>query len=200
MSEVLEVTTTPWYKRPPYLIAAAVIVVAAVAVVTDLPQHASRSVQISGDTTVIKQLNAGIDSCAFAVTEALGFYHDEKANGLDASDRAVVPRLLADDQQACSYTSESIYDLSNIEVPGSSSGKYIGRLVNTATTWATSDGLGAIEAVQALWSSPKDAAAERDLVKDEQDLTDDRIIVLTDIEAADKILNTHLPAVGLPAV
>jgi hypothetical protein len=200
MSEILEVRATPWYKRPPYLIAAAVLVVVMVAVVTDLPQHASRSVQISGDTTVIKQLNAGIDSCAFAVKEAMGFNHDEQANNLNPSDRAAVPRLLADDQQACSYTSESIYDLSDIEVPGSSSGKYIGRLVNTATIWATSDGLAAIEAIQALWSAPHDAAAQRDLVKAEQELTQDRIIVLTDIQAADKILSAHLPSVGLPAL
>jgi hypothetical protein len=200
MSEILEVRATPWYKRPPYLIAAAVLVVVMVAVVTDLPQHASRSVQISGDTTVIKQLNAGIDSCAFAVKEAMGFNHDEQANNLNPSDRAAVPRLLADDQQACSYTSESIYDLSDIEVPGSSSGKYIGRLVNTATIWATSDGLAAIEAIQALWSAPHDAAAQRDLVKAKQELTQDRIIVLTDIQAADKILSAHLPSVGLPAL
>ncbi|MGO9196212.1 MAG: hypothetical protein ACLQK4_03660 [Acidimicrobiales bacterium] len=190
----------PWYKRRRTLVIGVILLIAAVTVVTDLPQNASRGVQVGSDTTVVNSVNASVKSCAFAVHESLGLYGEEKTDKLTASERAQVPSLLGDDQAACSFTNDDIYTLSNIEVPGSAAGKYLERLVGTVTTWATSDALAAIEAIQTLWASPSDAKAVRALGVAEKRLIDDRTIALTDVQAADKVLKAHLPALGLPAV
>ena len=73
---------------------------------------------------------------------------------------------MSDDQTACSFTSENIYDLTtNIQVPGTPAGKHLGQVVATATLWTTSDALRAIEDVQALMNDPGNAAALHNLVE-----------------------------------
>ena len=56
---------------------------------------------------------------------------------LPSSEQRQVPGLLTDDQAACSFTDDSIYQLSTITVPGSGSGRDLGQLVGTVTLWAT---------------------------------------------------------------
>ena len=67
--------------------------------------------------------------------------------------------MLRDDQSACSFTSSSIYDLSNVEGTGTPAGKDINQVVNVATIWATSDALAAIEDIQTLSTDPGNAQA-----------------------------------------
>ncbi len=171
---------------------------AIITVISDLPEHASRPAQISSDTSVVRDVNSDLASCAFAVGEAYTIYRDKLSSRLSQSETARVPSLLRDDQNACSFTDESIFNLSNIEVPGSLAGRHLQDLVSTVTLWATSDGLAAIEAVQTLFSRPGDQAAQRQLSRATTELANDRRRAIAEIAAADQVLAAHFPAVQLP--
>ena len=107
---------------------------------------------------------------------------------------------MSDDQSACSFTNEGIFDLSNIQVAGTPAGKQLGQLVATATLWTTSDALRAIEDVQTLMNDPGNAAALHSLSKAEAQLAADRRTALAQEEAQPTVtLDTHLPPVDLPA-
>jgi hypothetical protein len=174
--------------------AVAVIVIAAV--ITDLPTHATPATNIAAETAVIQQINTDLSPCVFAVGEALMLRGDETSGTLSSAHRAQIPGLLRDDQDACSLTSQTIFDLSDIEVPGGAAGRDVGSALNTATIWATSDALGAIETIQALTNGP-DAKAKAQLAVDKRLLSSDRDKVTADIEAAGRLLRTNLPLVNL---
>jgi hypothetical protein len=108
--------------------------------------------------------------------------------------------MLRDDQDACSFTSSSIYDLSNVEGTGTPAGKEINQLVVVTTTWATSDALAAIEDIQTLSTDPRNAAALADLPKREATLAQDRARADGLVTSADRILHAHLPMPDLPAL
>ena len=122
----------------------------------------------------MSEVNTDLAPCALAVHQAIGIWNLQAAHALTPADRAPTPGLLGDDQSACSYTSEYIYDLSDIQVPGTTAGKDVGQVIATATLWTTSDALGAIEDVQTLMNNPNDAAALRNLSKEEAQLAADR--------------------------
>ena len=190
----------PWYRRRAFLVGAVVVAVVAVTVVTDLPQHASRPVQIAGDSTVMSEVNSDVGACSYALGESFTIYGDLVGHRLTSSDAAEAPGLLSDDQTACSYANDSIYELSNIEVPGSAAGKDLGQLVDTVSLWATSDALRAIEEIQALDTDPSSTTALRNLSQAEQMLTSDRTQAESELEAADNVLHTRLPALHLAEV
>ena len=190
----------PWYRRRNALIALVVAAVAAVTVVADLPQHASRAVKIGEDNSVMKEVNAYNKSCAYAVTEAFSFYRDETTHSLTPSQAARVPSLLRDDQLACSFTNQEIFNLSNVEAPGSADGRDLQRLVGTVTTWSTSDALASIEVIQALTAHPSDAKAKAALVKEEKLLETDRKIALSQLGAAEQAVNGRLVSLQLPSL
>ena len=192
---------SPWYRRRAVLVGGALAVVVAVTVITDLPVHTSRAADISSEKGVLSELNTDLAPCAYAVHEAVvTIWGGQSAGTLTASDRATSVSLLRDDQSSCSYTSETIYDLSNIEVPGSPAGKELGDLVATATLWSTSDALQAIEAVQALMHNGNDSGAQRSLSKAEARLAEDRRAGLAEEGRADRILDTRLPGPDLPVL
>jgi hypothetical protein len=191
---------TPWRRRRALLVGGAVVVILAITVLTDLPVNTSRSQDIAGERSVMQELNADIAPCALAVHQALGIWGLQASHTLTASDRANTPGLLSDDQSACSFTNESIYDLTNIEVPGSPAGKEIGDLVATATLWTTSDALRAIEDVQTLMTNPTDAKALGSLSVEERRLAADRRSANAEDGAADRILDTRLPRPDMPAL
>jgi hypothetical protein len=195
-----EATVNPWYKRRAWLVSAALVVVVAITVLTDLPGHDSRAGQISDDASVMSQVNADIGPCSYALGESLTIYHDLSAHALTASEMKQAPGLLTDDQDACSYTDDSIYELSNIDIPGSASGKYMGQVVSTVTWWATADALAAIEEIQAFDSNPSDTTASTRLIHFERLLVNERAQAESELEAADALLQTHLPAVNLTLV
>jgi hypothetical protein len=120
---------------------------------------------------------------------------------LTTAERAPTPGLLSDDQSACSFTNQGIYDLTNnIDTPGTAAGKQLGNLVATATLWVTSDALQAIEDVQRLMVDPNDGAVERNLSKEEGLLASDRRTALVEENAADRDLEIRLQPVDLPSV
>jgi hypothetical protein len=189
-----------WYRRRATLVAAVVVVVVAITVITDLPVHTSRASDISVEQGVMAELNPDLAPCAYAVHEALGIWGDQLAHTLSAEDEKESGSLLSDDQQACSFTDESIYDLSNIEVPGSPAGKDLGDLVATSVLWTTSDALQAIEAVQTLMVHGHDASALTSLAKAEDAMAADRAAGLREVASADHALDTTLARPDMPAM
>lgn len=183
------------------IVTAVVVVILAVTALTDLPSHATKASQTSEDTAIMKEVVSDIAPCAYAVNESFTIWKDTESHTLSSSDIARVPGLLRDDQTACSFTSEAIYDLtSNIEVPQTTSGKPLGQMVGTVTLWATSDALSAIESIQTLTSDPGNAAALKQLQKEEPILASDRAQAEAQLNATDKILSTKLPALNLPVL
>lgn len=189
-------SVTPWYRRRAFLVCAGVVVVVAAAVISDLPTPTSRASDIQAESAVISEINSDVAPCVFSVHEALTLYADE-AGTLSAAHRSQIPGLLRDDQNACSYTNANIFDLSDIDLLGTPAGKQVGQAVNTATVWATSDALGAIEAVQSLTSDPTDRKARSTLRGDERLLAADRDKATAEIDTAGRLLDTRLPALGL---
>jgi hypothetical protein len=191
--------TRPWYRRRAVIVALVLAAVVAVTVVTDLPVHTSRASDISSEEGVISELNTDLAPCVLAVHEALEIWGDQSAHTLSAKDLATSASLLRDDQNACSFTNETIFDLSNIEVPGSPAGKDMGDLVATSVLWTTSDALRAIEAVQALMLNGHDAGAQSALLKAERAMAADRQKSLAELARADRLLDTHLTRPDIPA-
>jgi hypothetical protein len=187
-----------WFKRTWVLAAAAVAVVAIASVAVDLPSRTTVATDTADQTSIMQQINAGIDGCSYGVKETFTIYQDLKRGTLTSSDRSEVPAMMRDDQTACSFTSSDIYDLSNVEGTGTPAGKNIGNVVNVVTLWATSDALGAIEDIQSLYTDPGDGTALRNLSKEEGALARDRATADGDVTAADRILKAKLPMPDLP--
>jgi hypothetical protein len=190
----------PWYRRRGLLVAAIVVAVLAITVVTDLPSHATRATNIASANTVITEVNSDMSSCVFAAKEAFTIYADQLDNSLTATDRSKIPSLLTDDETACSFTNDAIFSLSDVEVPGSEVGKQLGHIVNSVTLWATSDALGAIEAIQRLSADPRNADALATLAKSRQMLAADRAAADTALRNAETTLDTTLIQLYLPQI
>ena len=187
-----------WYRRTWVLVAAGVAAVVIACVAVDLPSHTTTAADTADQTSVMQQINSGIDGCSYGVKETFTIYQDLKRNSLTASDRAEVPAMMRDDQDACSFTSSNIYDLSNVEGTGTPAGKDINQVVNVATIWATSDALAAIEDIQTLTTDPGNVTARTDLPKRESALAQDRAKADGYVTSADRILHAHLPRPDLP--
>jgi len=189
-----------WQRHRGLLIGLTVFVVLLVTVLTDLPVSTSRADDINAERSVMNEVNTDLAPCALAVHQATGIWNLQVAHALTPADRAPTPGLLSDDQTACSFTNENIYDLANIQVPGTPAGKHVGQVVATAMLWTTSDSLRAIEDVQTLMNNSANAAALHNLSTEEAQLAADRRSALSEEQAADRVLDTHLPPVGLPAI
>ncbi|MGO8824598.1 MAG: hypothetical protein ACLQU9_05095 [Acidimicrobiales bacterium] len=189
-----------WQRHRGLFIVLVVLVVVLITVLSDLPVSTSRASDISAERSVMSEVNTDLAPCALAVHQAIGIWNLQAAHALTPADRAPTPGLLGDDQSACSYTSEYIYDLSDVQVPGTTAGKDVGQVIATATLWTTSDSLGAIEDVQTLMNNPNDAAVLRNLSKEEAQLAADRRTAISEEDAADRALDTRLQPVDLPVV
>ena len=117
---------------------------------------------------------------------------------LSPSEQSQVPSLLNDDQSACSFTDDSIYNLSTMDVPGGAYGNDLGQMVSVVTLWATSDALAAIEEIQALDTTPSDKGARQNLAKDDGVLRHDRTRA-ADRYDLDKLLGRGCPVGTGPA-
>lgn len=195
-------STAPiWQRRRGLVIALAVVVIAVITVLTDLPTPTSRASDISAERALMTEVNSDLGPCALGIHQAIGIWNLEATHRLTAANRSSTPGLLNDDQSACSFTSDGIYDLTtNIDPPGTAAGKDLGDVVATATLWTTSDALKMIEDVQTLMDQPDDRAVLRNLSKEQTQLAADRRTALAQEHAADTVLNTRLQPVDLPAV
>lgn len=191
----------PWLHRHRSLaIAAILVVILVVTVLTDLPVSTSRASDISAERSVMSEINGDLAPCALAIHQAVGIWTLQAAHQLTPADRAPTPGLLGDDQTACSFASEGIDDLADVQPPGTPAGKHLGDMVATTMLWTTSDALQGIEDVQTLMSSPNDTTALHSLAKEEAQLDADRGTAIAQEQAADHTLQTHLQPVDLPAV
>jgi len=189
-----------WYKRAWVLATGAVVAVVVASVLVDLPSKTTVATDTADQTAVMKQINSAIAGCSFGVAETFTIYQALQKHSLSASNKAETPSMLRDDQSACSFTSSSIFDLSNVQGTGTAAGKNIGQVVNVATLWATSDALGAIEDIQTLTTSPGNATALADLSKRQVALAQGRTQARNYVLAADRILNARLPMPDMPAL
>ena len=187
-----------WYRRTSFAVAIAVVVVIIASVLVDLPSHTTPAADIAAQSDVMNQINSDIAGCAYAAQETFTILEDLRTGLLTTSDRSEAPSMLRDDQTACSFTSGSIYDLSNVEGTGSAAGKRIGDIVDLATTWATSDALAAIEDIQNIYSGQASNSTNANLSHEEVLLGEDRATAIADVAAADRILHARLPQPNLP--
>ncbi len=193
-----EPVTPVWYKRGWVLVAAAVVALIVASVLVDLPTHTTVATDTADQSAVMKQINTALAGCSYGVKETFTIYQGQRAGTLSASDRSLTPSMLRDDQSACSFTSSSIYDLSNVQGTSTPAGKNIGLVVNVATLWATSDALAAIEDIQTLSTDPANAKAIADLPQREAALARGRAQAFGDVRAAEHILHTKLPVPDMP--
>lgn len=179
---------------------AGVVVVVGACVVADLPRHTTHTGQVSAAVSVVNQINSDVAPCAYAVKEAVAIEAALSNGTMPASDRSRIPGLLRDDQNACAFTNSSINDLANLEIPGTAAGTHLGDAVSSATMWASSDALAAVEAVQRLASNPLDASARTQMVTSERTMGTERETIVGHVKAAEGILGTHLPELVLPVI
>jgi len=182
----------------PITVAIAIVVVAAV--ITDLPAHESLAGELSAGSALLKEVNNDVSPCSFSLNETNTIYRDQLAGKLSASDHSRVPSLLQDDAAACSFTSDNINDLADIEEPGTGAGKYLSQVVSLTQTWTTSDALGAINDIIILVATPGNKAAETDLRTRQAFLISDRRAAMAAMADADHYLKGSLPALEMPAV
>ena len=161
-----------WQRHRGLLIGLTIFVVLLITVLSDLPVSTSRADDINAERSVMSEVNTDLAGCALAVHQAIGIWNLQAAHALTPADRAPTPGLLSDDQAACSFTNEDIYDLANIQVPGTPAGKHLGQLVAAALLWTTSDSLRSIEDVQTLMNNSSNVAALHSLSTEEAPLGD----------------------------
>jgi hypothetical protein len=188
----------PFFKKRGFLVGIGIVVIIGAAVVSDLPQHPSLAAQISSDTAAVKQINTDAAACAYAVGEAFAIRGDQLGHRLSASDRGRVPALLQQDQVACSFTSQPINDLATIELPGSSAGKSLEKIVSNVTFWTSSDANATIVDITELFDTPSAAKPLKDLRYRERLLAQDRAAAIRAQQSAEHTLNAKLPSVALP--
>jgi hypothetical protein len=187
----------PWWRRRSVLLGAAGLAVIAIAVITDLPTPTSPTSDAKAESTIIGEVNTDVAPCVYAVHEAMLIYVDRVSGQLNSADRAQVPSLIRDDEDACSLTDSSVFDLSDIDVIGSPAGKQISDAISTSTVWVTSDALGVIDLIETLQQHPHDQRAQAQLTVDRQRMTEDRARVDAEVASASRLLNRTLPNVHL---
>lgn len=182
-----------WYRRPWFLLTVAVILIVGVSVITDLPHHLSKAEDASAQNATMQQINTDIAPCNYAVKEAFSFYNDKEKGSLTPSNLQQIPHLLVADQSACSFTSGSIYDLTNnIQVLDTTAGKNLDHMLIVIVKWTTDDALAAIEDIQYLFVHPGDQSKIHNLTAQQLLLSHDRQVALADEATASHDLATTL--------
>jgi hypothetical protein len=190
----------PWYRRRAGLVAGAVVAILVVTVLTDLPAPDNRASDIAAAKTVISQTSTDLAPCANATGEAFQLYGFRTAGTITGYQRANAAQWLNQDVVACSFANAQVFDLSNVDVPGTPSGKLLGDMLSWATQWATSDALNAMDAIEKLMVDPNDAAERATLQTQWHLMAVDRAHADHSLQAAAASLETPLPTLGLPQI
>ena len=190
-----------WYKRPWFLITAVVVVVAAISIVSDLPHRITKTEDAASQNATLKEINADIKPCAFAVSESFNFYNKYVAGKLTASELTQIPPLLVGDQTACSFASQPVYDLTNnIQPRETAAGKHIDRVISVVQRWITDNALASIEDIQYLFKHPDSSSKIGDLASQELKLNKDRQLALREVKAAEADIGIALVSLKLPVL
>ncbi|MGH3733251.1 MAG: hypothetical protein ACRDVC_07755 [Acidimicrobiales bacterium] len=158
-------------KRPWVLLTLGIAIVVVVSIITDFPKTITKAQDASDQNATMKEINADLAPCVFALHESLTFLGEDARGQLTKSDLSQVPGLLVGDRAACSFASQAVYDLTNnIQVTETKAGKYIDRLVNVVTLWITNHALRAVDDVSLLFAQPKNQRIMRNLARQETEL------------------------------
>ena len=197
----LGITKAVWYRRPWVLATLAVVVIVAISVVIDLPRPLTKAQDQASQNASIKEINADLAECSFAVKESFSFYNMQVRGKLTSSDLAQVPLLLTGDETACSFASQPVYDLTNnLQVDDTKSGKHIDRMLSVVEQWITDYALASIRDIQYLFNHPGDAQTIRHLASQEQQLAIDRTKALNDEVLAVRALGRPLISLKIPSL
>lgn len=197
----LGITKAVWYRRPWFLLTVALVVVAAISVIVDLPGHMTPKQDASTQNASIKEINADLEECSFAVRQSFSFYNQDVAGTLTSSDLAQLPTLLTGNQTACSFASEPVYDLTNnLQIDDTKAGIHIDHMLSAVEQWITNNALASIEDIQYLVNHPGNTKKIQNLAAEESDLQRGRTRALNDEAIAQKILGLTLVPVRLPVL
>lgn len=190
-----------WYKRPWVLISAAVVIVVGLSVLSDLPHPLTNAQDVAAQNASIKQINADIAPCTYAVQEAFRFYRESVAGTMTPAHLKVANTYLTNDQTVCSFAGAGMSELTNnLDVLRTTAGKNIDLLVKVVVTWMDSDANGAIFDIQHLIAHPGQQSTLRDLRSRQDFLAKDREIALGYLNAASTILGVPLTNLKLPVL
>jgi hypothetical protein len=194
-------TKSTWYKRPWVLSVVGVVLIVGLSVLMDLPSRSSNQQQAADLAPQIRLINQDSRPCAYAVRETFQILSDSAHHHLSALERARAPKMLTDDQTACSFASGPLYDLTNnIDIGFTRAGIPINHLLTTVTTWASSDALAAVNDIQKLYLHPGTRSLIEDLGRRIALLSSDRMKAFADVRQAETILHVKLPHPILPSL
>jgi len=197
----LGITKAVWYRRPWVLVALSLIVIVAISVVIDLPRHITKAQDVASQNASITEINSDLAECAFAVKESFSFYNRDVNGTLSPSNMVLVSTLLTDDETACSFASQPVYDLTNnIQVQDTASGKHIDKMLSAVERWITDYALASIRDIQNLFNHPGDAKTIRHLASQERRLANERLVALNDEAQANDALGLKLDALKIPSL
>lgn len=197
----LGITKAVWYRRPWFLATVSLILIVAISVIVDLPRRITTNQDAASQNASIREMNTDLAECTFGVKESFQIYNLFARGKLTSSDLAQVPKLLNDDETACSFASEPIYDLTNnLQVQDTTAGRHIDRLKNDVQTWMTDYALASIRDIQYLFKHPGDPSTLRHLGEQELELGAQRALALADEAKADNVLKLPhgLVAIKIP--
>lgn len=190
----------PWYRRGWFLVLVVAVVVVGASVIADLPHSASRSDQVAQDTTLVKSVDGDIRTCTYSLRQSEVIYSRHEDGTLTQSQRAQVPSMLSQNEQACSFANQSVVDLGTLTVPSGPAGRDLGNMITNVEVWMTSDAVAAMVDMERIIEHPGNAKAADDLAKQEKRLAVDRGRADADVRAADGTLGgASIPDPALPA-
>jgi hypothetical protein len=170
----------------------------AAAVITDIPTPASHAQRISDAKGFLSEAYGYLDTCNAALTEAFSIAAQVAGHHLTVGDLIRVPDLLRDDNLACSYTNDDVFQLASMTIPRSLAES--NRFATAVVSWIVPDAYGVTNALITLAASPGNTAASAELRTYEAGLTADRATAAGAVEAMDRQLSTTLPALRLVRV
>lgn len=194
----LGITKAVWYRRPWILATLTLVVIVGISVVMDLPRPITKAQDAASQNASIKQINADLADCAFAVNESIHFYNLNVSGKLSPSNLAQVPLLLTGDETACSFASQPIYDLTNnLQVDDTRAGRHIDTMLSDVERWITYNALATVKDIQYLFNHPGDATTIRHLGFQEAQLATERRKALDQRAQAQQILGLAHPLYAL---
>jgi hypothetical protein len=197
----LGIAKAVWYRRPWVIATLSLVVIIAISVVTDLPRPITKAEDAASQNASIKVMNTDLAECTFAAKESFHFYNMNVTGKLTQSNLALMPKLLNDDETACSFAGQPVYDLTNnLQVDDTKAGLHIDRAKNDVQTWMTDFALASIRDIQKLFKHPGDVATIRNLAYQERQLGVQREKVLSDEALADGVLGLNLRALKIPVL
>ncbi|MGH8989674.1 MAG: hypothetical protein ACRDXC_13955 [Acidimicrobiales bacterium] len=165
----------PWYLRPWALIAALVIVGGGATVLVDYPHHETTRDRANEATAVVASVDSSIHECAYAVDQAFSFYEDDTSGVLTTSERSKLPKLVSDDQKACSFSNTTVALLGTsvfgtLTLSSTPVERDLTSMVDAILTWESSYAQASIVDIRALITDPQNKLAAAKLLHNERGL------------------------------